>query len=244
MRVAEVSQGSTEWLWCRNGRITGSRISDVTATLKRGGYAAARRDYIMEIMAERLTGRAENHYVSPEMAFGSENEPIARTEYEMLTGSVVELAGFIFHPRYDFTGSSPDGLIDDDGMLEIKVPKTVTHLNWMRAGEVPEEHLGQCYWNMACAERDWLDFMSHDPRLPKKVQTFIVRLYRDDAKIAEIEREVLKFHAEVDYEIAQLGVESMLPPIESFCEKRTVRIGAVDVPQDIAQMLDAHEMIP
>jgi putative phage-type endonuclease len=220
VRLVDCEQNSAEWISARRGRITASRMCDTMARLKRGGEAARRRDYRAELIAERLTGRPEGHYVSKEMQFGTEQEPFARTAYEIKTQNTVDQVGFIFHPRLDFTGASPDGLIEQDGGLELKCPKTTTHLAYMMAGTVPEEYQDQILWNMACAEREWWDFASYDPRLPEKIRLFIVRMPRDEARIGEIEREVLKLNSEVEYICTQLGVEANPLPIEAFTERR------------------------
>jgi YqaJ-like viral recombinase domain len=221
-------------------------MCDVMATLKRGGEAASRRDYRGELIAERLTGRAEDRYVTKEMKFGTEQEPFARTAYEIKTENIVDQVGFIFHPRLDFTGASPDGLIGEDGGLELKCPKTTTHLAYMMAGTVPKEYQDQMLWNMACAEREWWDFASYDSRLPEKLRIFIARMPRDEARIDEIEREVLKLNSEVQYICAQLGAEATLPPIEAFTESRpseedldsdTVRVRNISVPADVLELL-------
>jgi putative phage-type endonuclease len=236
VRIVDCEQNSAEWVSARTGRITASRMCDMMTRLKRGGEAACRREYRAELIAERLTGRAEGHYVSKEMQVGTEQEPFARTAYEIKTQNIVDQVGFIFHPRLDFTGASPDGLIEQDGGLELKCPKTTTHLAYMMAGTVPEEYQDQILWNMACAERKWWDFASYDPRLPEKIRLFIVRMPRDEARIGEIEQEVLKLNSEVQYICTQLGVEANLSPIEAFTESRpseealnsdTVRIGDI-----------------
>ena len=188
------------------------------ATLKRGGEAASRRDYRAELIAERLTGKAESRYVSKEMRYGSEQEPFARTAYEISTENIVDQVGFVFHPRLDFSGASPDGLIREDGGLEVKCPKTTTHLAYMAAGTVPKEYEDQMLWNMACAEREWWDFVSFDPRLPEKLRLFIVRMPRDEARMGEIEREVMRLNHEIDTICEQLGVMQNLDPIEAFME--------------------------
>ena len=205
MRIIKCVQGSAEWLDIRRGKITASRIADVLAVLKKGGEGAARRNYRIEQIAERLSGRSEDHYVSPEMEWGTEFEPIARSAYEIATESMVDTVGFVLHPTFDFAGSSPDGLVGDDGGLELKCPKTTTHIKWLMDGGVPEEHQAQCLWNMICCERQWWDFMSYDPRMPEGRKIFIVRMNRDEARIAEIEAEVSKFNDEVEAAIAKLG---------------------------------------
>ena len=218
MRFVDCEQNSAKWIWARTGRITASRICDLMATLKRGGEAASRRDYRAELIAERLTGKAETRYVSKEMRYGREQEPFARTAYEIRTENMVDQVGFVFHPRLDFSGASPDGLIREDGGLELKCPKTTTHLAYMAAGIVPKEYEYQMLWNMACAEREWWDFASFDARLPEKLSLFIVRMPRDEARIGEIEREVMSLNNEIDIICGQLGVIANLDPIEPFTE--------------------------
>ena len=218
MRFVDCEQNSAKWIWARTGRITASRIFDLMATLKRGGEAASRRDYRAELIAERLTGKAETRYVSKEMRYGREQEPFARTAYEIRTENIVDQVGFVFHPRLDFSGASPDGLIREDGGLELKCPKTTTHLAYMAAGIVPKEYEYQMLWNMACAEREWWDFASFDARLPEKLRLFIVRMPRDEARIGEIEREVMTLNNEMDIICGQLGVIANLDPIEPFTE--------------------------
>jgi putative phage-type endonuclease len=218
VRFVDCEQNSAKWIWARTGRITASRICDLMATLKRGGEAASRRDYRAELIAECLTGNAENRYVSKEMRYGREQEPFARTAYEIKTGNIVDQVGFVFHPRLAFSGASPDGLIREDGGLELKCPKTTTHLAYMAAGTVPKEYESQMLWNMACAEREWWDFASFDARLPEKLRLFIVRMPRDEVRIGEIEREVMALKDEIDTICEQLGVVPNLAPIEAFTQ--------------------------
>jgi hypothetical protein len=134
-------------MWARTGRITASRMGDLMARLKRGGEAASRRDYRAQLIAERLTGETQDRYVRKEMQFGIEQEPFARTAYEIRTENTVDQVGFIFHPRLDFSGASPDGLIRQDGGLELKCPRTTTHLAYIAAGTVPDEYQEQMLWN-------------------------------------------------------------------------------------------------
>jgi putative phage-type endonuclease len=216
VRFVDCEQNSAKWISARTGRITASRICDLMATLKRGGEAASRRDYRAQLIAERLTGRAEDCYVSKEMRSGSEQEPFARTAYEIRTGNMVDQMGFVFHPRLDFSGASPDGLIGKDGGLELKCPKTTTHLAYMAAGTVPKEYEYQLLWNMACTEREWWDFASFDPRLPEKLRLFIVRMSRDEARIGEIEREVVTLNQQINTICEQLGVMTNLSSTEAL----------------------------
>ncbi len=193
-----VIQGSPEWLFERAGRITGSHMADVMAMLKSGkGETAKRYDYKIALIAERLTGRATATYVSPEMQWGTDNEPLARGAYEVETGRSVDQVGFYVHPTMEYAGGSPDGIIGKDGMLEIKCPKTSTHIGWMLEGIVPPEHEPQMSWYMACTDRKWCDFVSFDPRLPEHLQLFIVRLERDETRINELDIAATVFEGEI-----------------------------------------------
>ena len=219
MRVVNCFQGSAEWLQVRVGRITASRIVDVLARLKNGSEGADRRNYRVELAAERLTGRSEEFYVSPEMQWGTENESFARASYEIARGVMTDQLGFVIHPTMDFAGASPDSLVDEDGGLEIKCPKSTTHIKWMQAGGVPEEHQPQMLWNMACTGRAWWDFASYDPRLPEEIRLYVARMERDEKRIAEVEAEVVRFNAEVDFLIGSLGVKVYKPSYYTPTEK-------------------------
>jgi putative phage-type endonuclease len=197
VKILSAPQGSSAWLQARIGLVTASRMPDVMDYLKKGGEGAARRNYRTELIAERLTNRSEDHYVSPEMEFGSEYEPFARAAYEIAQDVMVDQVGMVYHPTIENSAASPDGLVADDGCIEIKVPKTANHLKWMQAGIVPAEHQDQCLWVMACAERQFCDFISFDPRLPEGLRIFCVRMPRDEERISRMEEEVRKFDAEV-----------------------------------------------
>lgn len=210
MRELPGAQQSDRWLKNRLGRVTASRICDVMAYLKKGGESEARKRYRRELVAERLTNRAEDHYVSPEMERGSQLEEEARERYELALGKMVCPVGFVLHPRFDFAGASPDGLVDDDGVLEIKCPKTETMLAWLESGEVPEEYVYQVQWQLACTERQWAHFLAYDDRLPESARYLVIRIERDEGMIQAIENEVQKIHDEAEAVIRKLG----LPPTQ------------------------------
>lgn len=198
MIIEDLEQRTPEWLQMRIGMVTGSRMADVMAVLARkNGEAQCRKDYKAEIVCEILTGRASEHYVSPAMQWGIDNEVFARNAYEIEVAEVQQV-GFAIHPRVSRWGASPDGLVGADGMVQFKCPTTATHLDYIIAGTVAEEYEFQMLAEMACAERQWSDFVSFDPRLPKKLQLFVRRFERDDKRIAEMEAQVVKFLAEVD----------------------------------------------
>ena len=198
-----MQQGTDAWHLARLGRVTASRIADVLATIK-SGEAAARANYRAELVAERLTGKRQESYSNAAMQWGTETEPLARVWYESEVGVVVQETGFVEHPTIAMSGASPDGLVADSGLVEIKCPNTATHLDYLLDGTVPAKYQPQMLWQMACTGRDWCDFVSFDPRLPEDLQLFVQRFPRDDARIQAMEAEVQKFLEEVDETITNL----------------------------------------
>ena len=190
--VDDLVQGSAQWLQARCGLVTASRVADVVAKTK-SGYSASRATYMGELIAERLTGVPTQGYINAAMQWGTEKEPLAREAYAAQTFDDVVQVGFVLHPRIAMSGASPDGLVGDDGMLEIKAPNTSTHVDTLLTQRIPEKYITQMLWQMACAERSWCDYCSFDPRLPPEMQLFVKRLERDDGRIAELEQEVSAF---------------------------------------------------
>ncbi len=193
----DVVQGSVMWQELRCGHVTASRVGDVIATVKKG-EAAARRNYRMELIYERLTGQPHPQFVSQEMQWGLDHEAEARAAYELFKGVLVDTTGFVLHPTIERFGASPDGLVGDDGLIQIKCPTTKTHLEWLLAGTIPLEHVPQMIAEMSCTGRDWCDFVSYDPRLPEHLQLFGRRYNRDDDVVAAVEKEVVHFNQELD----------------------------------------------
>lgn len=189
-------QGTEAWLSERAGCATASRFSDVLAKIKTG-EAASRRKYRLQLVTERLTGNPVMGYVNAAMQRGTEQEPFARAAYEAVTGVLVDQVGFVRHPDVAWCGASPDGLVEDDGLVEIKCPESTTHLEWLEAGRAPPEHVPQIQGQMWVTGRKWCDFVSYDPRFPERLQLFWVRVDRDDSYIATLAAEVQVFLAEV-----------------------------------------------
>ena len=197
-------QGTDAWHLARLGRVTASRIADVLATVK-SGEAAARANYRAELVAERLTGKRQESYSNAAMQWGTETEPLARVWYESEVGVVVQETGFVEHPTIAMSGASPDGLVADSGLVEIKCPNTQTHIETMLAKRVPPRYTPQIHWQMACTGRGWCDFVSFDPRLPEQTQIFIKRVERDEKYIKDtLEPEVIRFLEEVEKTVEQL----------------------------------------
>lgn len=199
-----LQQGSAEWLQERCGCVTASSICYIVTGEAKGKNSNSRLKYKLQLLSEIITGRSTEHYVSVAMDWGTENEPLARTSYEMASGVDVEQIGYVRHPSIPRSGCSPDGLVGDDGLVEIKCPNTTTHLQYLLAEVVPGDYKPQMFWQMACTGRQWCDFVSYDPRLPSDFGLFIIRLQRDEKVIAEMEAEVTRFIAEVNEMAAKL----------------------------------------
>ena len=190
-------QGSEAWKSERAGHCTASRFRDVLAKI-RTGEAASRRNYRVQLVTERLIGAPISGFKSAAMEWGTQTEPLARVAYEAHTGDPVVETGFHLHQGVDWVGASPDGLVGDEGLLEIKCPEPATHMETLLDGVCPSEHVAQIQGQMWVTGRKWCDFVSFDPRFPKHLQLFVVRVPRDEAYIANLEREVKGFLREVD----------------------------------------------
>jgi putative phage-type endonuclease len=198
-----MEQHSAEWFAARLGKVTASRIADVVAKTK-SGYGASRANYRAQLVVERLTGVAAESYTNAAMQHGTDTEPQARAAYEWLADRSVVEVGFIEHPTIAMSGCSPDGLVGSDGLVEIKCPSTATHIETLLSETIPDKYVKQMQWQMACAGRQWCDFVSFDPRVPDKMRTFIKRVPRDDVLLDELSLEVRHFLAEVADTLARL----------------------------------------
>lgn len=203
--ILDCDQRSDEWRRARVGRVTGSRAGDVLAMLKNGSEAAARRDYRLQLVTERLVGEPQDSelFVNDDMRRGLELEADAFAAYEALTGQLATRVGFIAHNTL-MIGASPDGLIDDNGILELKVPRSATHLRYIRANVMPTDHLPQLLHNLYVTGARYADFMSFDPRFPAPLQTFYVRIERQEDQIRDYERKLLAFLAEIEAEVEEV----------------------------------------
>lgn len=198
-----IEQGTPEWFAQRLGKVTASRVADIIAKTQ-SGAAASRKNYLSQLVAERLTGQAADSFKSGAMQHGTEMEPMARMAYETETGLMVTEVAMIQHPKIEMAGASPDGLVGDDGLVEIKCPNTSTHIATLMADKAPSGYMAQMQWQMACTGRAWVDFVSFDPRMPEDMQLFIKRVPRDENLIAEYEAEVVKFLDEVQETVDKL----------------------------------------
>ena len=201
--MTEIEQRTDEWFAARLGKVTASRVADVMAKTKTG-YSTSRDNYMAQLICERLTGQRQESYSNAAMDWGTQTEPLARAAYEIHKSVLVDEVGLIDHPYLPMCAASPDGLVDIDGMVEIKCPNTSTHFDTLLANKMPAKYMPQVQWQMACANRLWVDFVSFDPRAPEGLQLFITRIDRDDKYILSMEAEVNKFLQELEEKINQL----------------------------------------
>ena len=192
-----------EWLQSRLGKVTASRVADVIAKT-RSGYAASRDNYMAQLIVERLTGKPTESFSNAAMEWGTQTEPEARAAYSARTGELVEEVGFIDHPTIEGAGASPDGVVGE-GLVEIKCPQTNTMLEWILTRTIPARYLAQMQFQMAVTGAKWCDFAAYDPRLPEHLQLLIIRVERDDTRIAEIEAEISMFLGELDDKVNKLN---------------------------------------
>jgi hypothetical protein len=198
--IIEADQRSPEWFAARVGRLTGSVASDMLATIK-SGEAAARRDLRTRLVVERLTGQPqEDGYINGAMQRGIDLEPAAFSAYEAETGNVVRRTGFLSHAAL-LVGCSLDGDVDNfTGIVEIKCPKSATHMGYLRAGELPANHRPQILHNLWVTGAQWCDFVSFDDRFPPHLQLFVARVPRVEIEVLAYEKCALAFLSEVEAE--------------------------------------------
>ena len=199
----EIIQRTDAWQQARCGKVTASKVSDLLAKTK-SGPAASRKNYLAQLVCERLTGVKAEGYKSAEMQWGIDNEAAARQAYEAQMFADVAQIGFVDHPSIKMAGCSPDGLVGEDGLIEIKCPNTATHIETLISGEADKKYFAQMQMQMSCTGRAWCDFVSYDPRLPVDLMLFIKRVPRDEAYVAEMEAEITAFLAELDETVEKL----------------------------------------
>ena len=190
-----MEQRTEEWFSARLGKVTASRVADVLAKIK-SGESASRKNYKMELVVQRLTGKPQESFTNAAMEWGTEQEPFARMAYEAHTGTFVKEEGFVDHPTIEGFGCSPDGIVGE-GLIEIKCPNTANHIETVLENKAPSKYIPQMQCQMACTGAKWCDFVSFDPRVPEDLQLFVVRVERDQEYIDAMEVEVKQFLSEV-----------------------------------------------
>lgn len=197
-----MEQLTDSWRAARLGKVTASKVKDVMASGRGGAPSATRTNYMMQLLCERLTGTWEEGFTSAAMMRGTELEPTARLAYELMQDCEVMEVGLIQHPKIANFAASPDGVIllpNGRGGLEIKCPNTAQHIAVMRSGKHDGQYEWQMLAQMACAELEWVDFVSFDNRLPEELQYVCHRYNRDEARIREMEKGVTDFLTELEF---------------------------------------------
>lgn len=196
-----MEQRSEEWFQARLGKVTASRVADVLAKIK-SGESASRRNYKIQLVSERLTGEKQETYINQAMQDGIDREFYAREKYVQQFGEVEEV-GFVKHPTLE-AGASPDGMVGDDGIIEIKCPMGSTHTETLMTQDVPSKYVPQIQFQLLVTGRKWCDFVSYNPMFPEHLQVFVKRVEADPVYQKELESEVKQFLGEVDDVINKL----------------------------------------
>ncbi len=200
-----MEQRSAEWMAARAGKFTASRASALMAKIRSGKPAKSREELIVTLAVERITGACVETYSNAAMQRGVELEAEARDAYVFETGQAVDEVAFIEFDGLPNTGCSPDGLISKDGMVEIKCPASMAkHADAIRKASHAQEYRWQLQHQLLCAERDWVDIVSYDPRFPAGMQLAIHRVERDNGMLEELaeaievaDKEVIKIMKEL-----------------------------------------------
>ena len=199
-----IEQNTPEWHQARCGSLGASAVHEALAKTKTG-WGAGRANAKARIVLERLTGTPQESFTNAAMQWGHDQEDNAANAYAFLTGNEVQVCGIYKHPSIEGTHASPDRLVGEEGLVEIKCPNSATHLDTLLSKKVPAKYITQMQWQMAVTGRKWCDFVSYDPRFPENHQVFIQRVERDDERIAELEKDVAEFLAEVEADLKALN---------------------------------------
>ena len=201
-----MEQRTDEWFKARLGKVTASKIHDIMIKTKTG-ESTYKTKYRLQLVTERLTGKVVPLFMNDAMKHGVEYEDEAKLEYanrnKLLVGVDLTDVGMIDHPSIDMSGASPDGLVGDEGLIEIKCVQPITHTTTLETGEIHKRYMHQMMWQMACVGEHikWCDFVSYHPDFPDDLKLFIKRVPRDNELIARLEEEVSTFVQEVEYKI-------------------------------------------
>ena len=191
LEIIDCGQNSPEWYAARLGIPTASRFKDVIAK----GQGLTRRKYLYTLAGERLTGEPAESYSNEAMERGHALEAEARERYALQRDAEPQLVGFMRRKVGEhWIGASPDALLGEDGLLEIKTKAPHLQLECLDGGRLPPDHVAQVQGQLWVSGRQWADFVSYWPKLP----LFVVRVERDDAYIATLSAEVMAFCAELE----------------------------------------------
>ncbi|WP_409360915.1 lambda exonuclease family protein [Bartonella heixiaziensis] len=206
-----MEQRTAEWFQARLGKVTASNIYNILSKTTKGLPTSKYEDYKIKLITERLTRETSPYYETEDMRWGIEHEDDALREYGFIYDADITRCGFIQHPTIEMAGASPDGLIGEDGLIEVKCPRSVTHMRFCIDDEIKPEYHAQMQFQMACTERKWCDFVSYDPRFAEEsfhLRMKVKRVLRDDQQIEQINQAVEAFLAEIEREIKQLSTKA------------------------------------
>lgn len=198
MKILNLEQGSDEWFSARLGVPTASRFKDIITPAK-GEKSTSYKAYMYELIAERLTKDREGFFKSEWMERGNEIEPLARASYEFINEVTVQQVGMIFNDEMTI-GISPDGLIGDNGGIEIKSPKASTVVKYMLDGGLPLEYKPQVMGSLMISGREWWDFLAFHPSM----DLYTFRVYRDEEYIKKMETHLNDFVEELELNYRKL----------------------------------------
>ena len=190
--ITECEQGSEEWLLMRLGKVTASRVSDVISKGRGSAPSKLSETYMIELIAEMLTGKSKPFFENDAMRWGTETEPQARAMYSV-NNNFVDVVEVAFVEHNSQIGISPDGLVGDDGLFEAKCPNTTTQLKRALSNDYSADYKAQIQMQLWVTERDWCDFVSFDPRLDCDAGYLQQRVMRDEEYIEEMKIKVYAF---------------------------------------------------
>jgi hypothetical protein len=179
---------SPELAGARLGNLTASRMADATARTKTG-WGASRANLMAALVCERLTGVPMQGHMNEAMRWGIEHEPEAR---------------YIPHPTIAHSGATPDGAVGEAGLIELKCPQSATHIDTLLTKSIDTKYIKQMQWQLACSEREWVDFSTFDPRMPEPLRLWTFRVVRDDDMISVLESDARQFLRELDEKVEAL----------------------------------------
>tara|TARA_R110000868_G_scaffold282915_1_gene543250 strand:+ start:215 stop:835 length:621 start_codon:yes stop_codon:yes gene_type:complete len=195
-----MEQRTEEWFAARVGKVTASNVDNVIVKVK-NGESMYKRKYRTQLITEQLTGKPIKIFMNEAMRHGVEYEDEARNAYIAKLGLLkdvdVKEEGFVDHPTVMMSGASPDGMVGDEGLIEIKCPQATTHTEILQNAVIPKRYIHQMMWQMACTGRKWCDFVCYHPDFPDDYKLFIKRVERDDDLIGRLERDIHEFAVEV-----------------------------------------------
>lgn len=203
MNALDLEQGSEAWRAARCGSLGASVVHEAVARTKTG-FGASRANRMATLVIEQLTGVPMDTYQNAAMLHGTETEPEARIAYEFYADVDVAQIGLALHPDIGGTHASPDGLVGIDGLLEIKCPQPAQHLSTLLGEPIADKYQIQMQWQMKCCDRAWCDFVSYSPAFPESMKLHVVRVPRDDARIAALEADVIDFLNELRLTVHRL----------------------------------------